>query len=185
MGLAYGAYGDALDVDWEALKGRLMSFFRGRLKANFAQTYPADLSEAVLSVGFNDPADAQGRLEALYALKQTPGWDTLAAAVKRVANIAGAHDGQALDPSTLTEPAAISLYEAWHAVHQSATSALDAGDYAGALERLVTLKPTIDRFFDEVLVMSKEPAERERRLNLLSSVDALFHRIAAFDKVST
>ena len=185
LDMARSAYGEVLDIDWGAVRGQLMSFFRGRLKASLGQSYPSDLTEAVLSVGYDDPADALGRLDALYTLKQTPVWDTLAAAVKRVANIGGAHDGGTVDPTTLTEPAAIALYEAWHAVEESATGALDASDYPGALERLVTLKPQIDRFFDEVLVMSQDPSERTRRLDLLASIDALFHRIASFDKVST
>jgi glycyl-tRNA synthetase beta chain len=185
LDMARDAYGEALDIDWATVRGRLMSFFRGRLKAALSQTYPSDLTEAVLSVGYDDPADARGRLEALYALKQTPVWETLAAAVKRVANIGGAHDGGTVDPTSLTEPAAVALYEAWHAVQGSASGALDGADYRGALERLVTLKPAIDRFFDEVLVMSHDPAERARRLDLLANIDALFHRIAAFDKVST
>lgn len=185
LGLCREAYGEILTGDDEALRGRLMSFFRGRLKASLGQHFPSDLTEAVLSVGFDDPADTRGRLEALHALKATPVWETLAAAVKRVANIGGAHEGSPVDPSTLSEPAAVALYEAWHSVHHSASAALDAGDYTLALERLVTLKPAIDRFFDEVLVMSKEPSERQRRLDLLASIDALFHRVAAFDKVST
>jgi glycyl-tRNA synthetase beta chain len=185
LDMARSVYGEVLDIDWGAVRGRLMSFFRGRQKAALGQTYPSDLTEAVLSVGYDDPADARGRLEALYALKQTPVWETLAAAVKRVANIGGAHDGGTVDPTSLSEPAAIALYEAWHAVQESATQALDASDYRGALERLVTLKPAIDRFFDEVLVMSQDATERSRRLDLLASIDALFHRIAAFDKVST
>ena len=84
--------------------------------------------QAVLSVGFDDPADVRGRLEALDALKATPVWETLAAAVKRVANISGEHAGEPLDPQRLTEPAAIALFEAWQSVHQGASAALDARD---------------------------------------------------------
>ncbi|MDP6946898.1 MAG: glycine--tRNA ligase subunit beta, partial [Myxococcota bacterium] len=171
---ARAAYADAITVDWPGVKGRLMAFFRGRMKAALAQSYPADLVEAVLSVGYDEPSDARGRLEALYELKQTPVWNALAAVVKRVANIVGEHSASIVRPETLTEPASQALYEAWHAVEDSARRALDARDYAGALERLVTLKPAIDRFFDEVLVMSTDDDERTRRLDLLSSVDMLF-----------
>ncbi|MDP6942766.1 MAG: glycine--tRNA ligase subunit beta [Myxococcota bacterium] len=185
LDLARAAYGDTLDIDWHEVRRRLMSFFRGRLKASLGQTYPSDLTEAVLTVGYDDPADARGRLEALYALKQTQVWETLAAGVKRVANIAGDHPGGPVDPATLTEPAAVALFEAWHTVQHGAHVALDTGAYGEALDRLVTLKPTIDRFFDDVLVMSDDDEERTRRLSLLASIHALFHRIAAFDKVST
>ena len=185
LDLARAAYGDTLDIDWAEVRGRLTAFFRGRLKGKLTQRYPSDLTEAVLTVGHDDPADARGRLEALHALKQTEVWEALAAAVKRVANIAGSHGNTSVDPGALSEPAAIALSESWHTVQQGAYEALDSADYAGALERLVTLKPAIDRFFDDVLVMSDDDAERDRRLSLLASIHALFHRVAAFDKVST
>ena len=77
------------------------------------------------------------------------------------------------------------LFEAWTGVERAASRALDAGEYADALEGLATLEPAIERFFVEVLVMSEDPSERARRLALLARVDGLFHRIAAFDRVST
>lgn len=185
LDMAHGVYGETIDADWPSVRDRLLEFFRGRLKASLSQAHPTDLCEAVLAVGHDDPADVRGRLEALHALKGTDDWATLAVGVKRVAKIGADHIAGELDPTTLSEPAAKALYEAWRSVRSAATNATDAGEYSEALAHLATLKPTIDRFFDEVLVMSDEPAERQRRLDLLALVDSLFQRIAAFDRVST
>jgi glycyl-tRNA synthetase beta chain len=182
---AHDNYGDSLAVQWPEVRTRLLEFFRGRIKAMLTQQYPADLTEAVISVGFDQPADTRGRLSALNALKQTPEWEMLAVGVKRVAKIVVGHEAGTLDPARLTEDAEQGLYEAWHGVQKAATSALDEGNYPQALEHLITLKPAIDRFFDDVLVMSDNPEERQVRLALLSLVGTLFQRIAAFDKVST
>ncbi len=178
-------YGATLASDWAPVRERLLEFFRGRMKSALGQDYTADLAEAVLAVGFDDPADARGRLEALFAMKRTEGWDALAAAVKRVRKIVEDSQPGPLDPSTLSEPSERALYDAWSLVERAATAQLDQGEYAGAVEGLATLGPAIDRFFTDILVMSDVPAERARRLALLASVDGLFHRIAAFDRVST
>lgn len=185
LDIARDAYGTGLAAGWAPVRERLLEFFRGRMKAALAQDYTADFAEAVLAVGFDDPADARGRLEALFAMKRTEGWDALAAAVKRVRKIVEDTAPTKLDPASLTDPAERALYEAWFAVERAATANLDAGEYADALEGLATLGPAIAQFFEEVLVMSEVPAERSRRLALLAGVDGLFHRIAAFDRVST
>ncbi len=179
------AAGLQLDVAWPDLEARLLEFFRGRLKAALATDHPTDLVEAALSVGFEDPADARGRLEALAAMKQTSDWDALAVSIKRIVKIASGEAEYALDPATLSEPAEQQLFAAYAQVRDAATEALDRREYKAAVGRLVALEPAIERFFDEVLVMSDVPAERERRLALLQRVAALFHRLAAFDKVST
>ena len=190
LDLAREVYGDALpsSLDWPAVRAKLLTFFRGRLKAALAADFPSDLTEAVLAVGFEHPMEARGRLAALCALRETEGWADLAIAVKRVARIvAGGPDDAAagLDPSDLQDPAERALFDALRGVECAARDAVAAHDYPAALACLITLRPTIDRFFDDVMVMSDDPSERARRLGLLAHIDALFHRIADFANVST
>ena len=187
LDLARDVYGATLDIDWPAVRGKVLTFFRGRMRAALASEYPSDLTEAVLSSGYDEPADARGRLHALHALHQlgAAGWSDLAVAVKRVAKIVGDQPIEELDPASLAEPPEQALYEAWQSVQRSATEALDARDYALALERMVTLRPAVDAFFEDVMVMSEDPAERARRLGLLARVHVLFNRVASFEKVST
>jgi glycyl-tRNA synthetase beta chain len=45
------------------------------------------------------------------------------------------------------------------------------------------LRPTVDRFFDKVLVMAEDPATRQNRLRLLGKLDQLFSRIAEFAEI--
>ena len=155
------------------------------MKAAFAQEQSADLVEAVLAVSHDHAFDVDARLEALVAAKQAAGWEDLAALVKRVANITEDVQPSPLNPDAFTEAAAADLYRSLEAVQARALPLLDAKAYREGLAQLATLKGPIDRFFDEVLVMSKEPSERARRLSLLTTVGRLFSRVAAFDKVST
>lgn len=178
-------YGEALSRPWDETREAIQSFFRGRMKASLGEEFATDLAEAVLAVGHDEPADVLGRLIALSDLKSRPEWDELAVAVKRVANIAEDHEAGAIERGSFTEPAAIALYEAWDAMRAETSAALDERRYGQAVEGLASLKSSIDRFFEEVMVMSEDPAERQRRLDLVSHIHALFSRVAHFDRIST
>jgi glycyl-tRNA synthetase beta chain len=58
-----------------------------------------------------------------------------------------------------------------------------AGDVLGALVTIAGIRPQVDRFFDEVLVMHKDEEIRTNRLNLVSAVTGLFSAIADFRRV--
>jgi glycyl-tRNA synthetase beta chain len=56
-------------------------------------------------------------------------------------------------------------------------------EYVEALERVATLRPAIDSFFDQVMVMAPEPHLRRNRLALIASVLNDFSRIADFSEI--
>ena len=56
--------------------------------------------------------------------------------------------------------------------------------YDAALRELTSLKPNIDTFFDEVLVMDPDPSVRDNRLRLLGSIANTFIRIADFRQLA-
>jgi len=75
-------------------------------------------------------------------------------------------------------------------VHQAVESVRDrveklvgAGDVLGALLTVAEIRPTVARFFDDVLVMHKKETVRVNRLNLVSSVVRLFAGIADFKRL--
>ena len=55
--------------------------------------------------------------------------------------------------------------------------------YPEALERIATLRPAIDSFFDQVMVMAPEAHLRRNRLALIASVLSDFSRIADFSEI--
>ena len=169
------------------VREQVMDFFRGRLRALWTEEARTDVVEAVLSAGFDDLVGAHLRLTALNALVGRPDFAPLAAAFKRVANIVEkqAKDVTAapVDPARLTEPGEQALYEAVVGVRKEVESRLAADDHAGALARITSLKPAVDRFFDEVMVMADDRAVRENRVRLLMEIGAMFGRIADFAKV--
>ncbi len=165
---------------------QVLEFFRGRLKAMWAEQHRVDVVEAVLSAGFDDIVAAQKRLEALAQLVKRAEFGPLATTFKRVANIVekqGNDEEGPIDPRKLIE-------EAERTLHRSlleASSAVDrravTDDYAGALREITGLKAPVDAFFDEVMVMAEDKTLRANRIALLRHVGALFSQVADFSKI--
>ncbi len=133
-------------------------------------------------------ADLPKRLEAVRAFATLPESASLASADKRVRNILSKSDhaqGHALDSKLLTEDAEIALYAALGDVGPRSEKAFGDGDFTSALLALASLKEPIDRFFNEVMVNTDDPAIRANRLRLLSALHHPMNRIADLSKLAT
>ena len=60
-----------------------------------------------------------------------------------------------------------------------------AGNYTEALQSLASLRPSIDRFFDDVMVMADDPSIRRNRLNLLGVLRNQAFVLARFDNIQS
>jgi glycyl-tRNA synthetase beta chain len=61
---------------------------------------------------------------------------------------------------------------------------LEKRAYEAVLARLAGLRPAIDTFFDDVMVMTDDQSVRRNRLALLSDLRALFLDIADISRLS-
>ena len=64
------------------------------------------------------------------------------------------------------------------------TCALPIYDYGTALTLLAQVRESVDRFFDEVMVMADDPAIRANRLALLSRLHTLMNGVADISRLS-
>jgi len=170
----------------DALKKQLQDFVRGRVKALWSERADGDLVEAVLAAGTDDLVDARKRLDALAEAKSRPDFVPLAAAFKRVANIQEKAQGagaRPVDPGLLQESAEKDLLSELERVEREAQGLRELRNYTATLQAVASLKPAVDRFFDDVLVMAEDPALRENRLALMRRVGALFADVADFRKI--
>ena len=74
-------------------------------------------------------------------------------------------------------PAGIALHEALQGMPQQ-------GDVGSALEALAALRPHVDRYFADVMVMCDDPVARASRLGLLRSIVERFSGLADFTRLS-
>jgi glycyl-tRNA synthetase beta chain len=169
------------------VRDQVLEFFRGRLKALWSEAHRTDVVEAVLSAGFDDLVAAQKRLQALSALVGQADFAPLAVAFKRVVNIVEKQGkdvaaGQA-DPGKLVDEAEKQLHQAHQAARGKVNELARADDFAGALREITGLKPAVDRFFDQVMVMAEDRGLRENRIRLLTEIGSLFNQVADFSKI--
>lgn len=174
-----------------------------------------DIVEAVLSAGnetgWHDPVDAAARLRALEKLAESEEtFEPLTTTFKRVSNIIrqavaeGALSGvadehaSAFSESLLEEAAERALAQALEGqageveefmaparnLKSNAGNALEAA-YTAVMGKVIALRPTVDRVFDEVLVMAEDEKVRKNRLALLGRVGALFAPVADFSKIQS
>jgi glycyl-tRNA synthetase beta chain len=164
----------------------VLDFFRGRLKALWAESHRADAVEAVLSAGFDDLLAAQKRVQALSQLVGRADFVPLAVAFKRVANIVekqGKDVAGQIDPARLIEEPERALHHSLLEAGNAVQRYVATDDYAGALREIAGLKPAVDAFFDKVMVMAEDKSLRANRISLLRQIRALFNQVADFSKV--
>ena len=134
------------------------------------------------------PIDFHRRVQAVHAFALRPEAQSLAAANKRVANILSKQYSPAVQPalseSLLQESAEKALYAAIIDKESEVVPYVKQGDYQKGLTLLAELKPAIDGFFDEVLVMAENEAVRDNRLALLAKLQLLFLNLADISYLS-
>lgn len=163
----------------------ILGFLRVRCEAIMTDRgIPADVAAAVLEAGFDDVPRAFQRAQALAKAKRDPGFASLAIAFKRVVNILPPGFAGRVDESRLQMDAEKDLHREVKALYAEVSRLTDSGAYDEALKRIATLRPTVDRFFDDVMVMVEDAALRETRLGLLAETAGLFGRIADFRQIA-
>ena len=75
------------------------------------------------------------------------------------------------------------LYDAMRALHEPVAAATAQRQYTAALGRLSQLRPAVDAFFDQVMVMDENPHLRSNRLHLLAQLQALFGGVADLSRL--
>ncbi|MGD9364593.1 MAG: glycine--tRNA ligase subunit beta [Desulfobacteraceae bacterium] len=149
--------------------------------------YDKDVVAAVATVSIDDIPDVWKRTRALQALKGAADFEPLAAGFKRVVNILrkaqAAADIQP-DAALFDEPTEKSLYAAYQAAQSEVGQLLDNGDLESALRVIAKLREPVDRFFEDVMVMTDDMGVRKNRLALLNAIAGLFNRMADFSKIA-
>ena len=151
--------------------------------------YAYDVVNAVLSTGLTTVTDAVARAQALTQVRGSDDLAAISTAFKRIKNILRQAEekqdkyGDAIVTGDLTESAEQHLYEETVRVAPQVEALRARQEYLQALERIATLRPAIDTFFDQVMVMAPEAHLRRNRLALIASVLSDFSRIADFSEI--
>ena len=163
----------------------VLNFIKERLRVILMETeqHAPDLADAVLGVGDVNIIDILKRAGALAEFRLTPNFEEVYNALNRVLRILPSDAPETVDATLLQDDAEKQLYERISEATPALKQRIQARDYTKLLTRLATLQPAIDTFFDEVLVMAKEPALRSNRLALLNQIGQNIYAIADLTKI--
>ena len=152
-----------------------------------AANMTTEMFDAVLASSPLSPLDFDARLKALRAFLELPESTSLTAANKRIANIlkksAGGVAPSEIEVGSLKESAEVRLFDAMRALKDAVSQATAQREYANALGRLAQLRPAVDEFFDQVMVMAEDPKLRANRLALLAQLQGLFAGVADLSRL--
>ena len=190
--LTLGDVVDAASPD-ETVRMRVEIFFAERLEFYLreAKGQAYDVVKAVLAAGANDVRDAVARAEAVTAVRGSEDFAAVSAAFKRMKNILA----QAAEKGDLprgdeaeassAHPVEMILVEQAGEIGKEVKELTAGHDYVRALETIATLRPSVDAFFDQVMIMDPDTKIRHRRLLMLQRILRTFSGIADFSEIVT
>jgi glycyl-tRNA synthetase beta chain len=178
----------------EAVESRVRAFLVERLEFYLREVggEAYDVVAAVLAAGNDDVRDAIARAQAVTAVRASADFEAVSAAFKRMKNILGQakEKGYAdLAPHEAEvgnmHPTQADLKQAAHTLQHKVAQLREDHQYVPALEAVATLRPQVDAFFDQVMVMDPDEKVRRSRLALLTSILKSFSGIADFSEIVT
>src|SRR5579871_1020154 len=168
-------------------------FFRERLEFYLRDVlgFAYDVVNAVLAAGADDVVDAIARAQAVTNVRRSADFESVSVAFKRMKNIlrqaheAGSEPTQQFHPGALQEPAETNLAELIPVTASAVQKLRQQRNYEQALVEISRLRPTVDTFFDKVMVMVEDDRLRANRLALLKTLLNEFSTIADFSEIVT
>ena len=166
----------------EELLGQVEEFFTLRLKNIFLdREVPHHVIDLLLSNNELSVADAEGLVNALLANRIDENVE-LVQAYTRMYNLVKDVEYTGVNSDLLKEDAEKALFEAASKASEASLAAWEANDYTAVVAVPATLVPSINKFFEDVMVMDKDEAIKANRLQLVRlaySVMAIIGDISA------
>ena len=176
----------------EDVSGDVLDFLADRLKVHLRESgIGHDLIDALFSRKKDDDlVRLLRRVESLRSFLATADGGDLLEAYRRAANIVRieeAKEGRAfdggVDADLLIEEEERAMASALEETGAAVLEALEAEQFAHAMEALASLRQSVGAFFDGVTVNVGDPALRRNRLNLLGAIRSTMDRVADFSRI--
>jgi len=177
------------------LEQEIGAFFRERLQFYLKDVrgFAYDVVNAVLAVGADDVRDAIARAEALTSVRGSEDFAAVSAACKRIKNILKQAEEKGFRPDEqkvgkLAGKLPLEGIDLWDRAKEIAPQIDKLSEQRGyreALALIATLRPTVDQFFDKVMVLDPNETVRSANLGLIDEVLRNFSTIADFSEIVT
>ncbi|UKH07784.1 glycine--tRNA ligase subunit beta [Actinobacillus pleuropneumoniae] len=160
----------------------VVDFMLGRFRAWYQdEGIAVNVIQAVLARRPTKPADFDARVRAVSHFRTLDSAEALAAANKRVSNILAKVEGEIsteIDRTLLVEAEEKALAEQVISLQTELAPTFANGEYQTALDRLASLRETVDNFFEKVMVNAEDANLRRNRQAILNNLRNLFLQVA-------
>ncbi len=172
----------------DAGKAQVAEFFRERLQFYLKDVrgFAYDVVNAALATGADDVRDAIARAAALTSVRGSADFAAVSAACKRIKNILKQAEEKGFRPDEQKVGKlagklpleGIDLWDRSKEIAPQVAGLREQRNYGDALVLIATLRPTIDQFFDKVMVLDADEAVRSANLgsDRRGSAELLDHR---------
>ncbi|UCD19414.1 MAG: glycine--tRNA ligase subunit beta [candidate division WOR-3 bacterium] len=166
-------------------EGVMREFFDERMTRYLQDNgYRYDEIKAVLATWNGNVPDTKKRCDALKSFRGSREFVKLVIGQKRVRNILkNLRTKRVVDGALVREPAEKALVQVREKVKPNLEAMIETKNYAEVLKMLLEMRPAIDKFFDDVLVMCDDEKLRANRLAIVSSINGLFSQFADFSQI--
>ncbi len=173
--IAVEVQADTADKVFEFMLGRFRNWY-------IDEGISSNVFQSVMELRPPKPLDFNNRIQAVARFAGLEQAAALAAANKRVSNlldkVTNSSQISSIDDSLFEEEAEKLLFRELNAKEVNVAPLFSSGRYAEGLDELGQLKNTVDKFFDDVLVMCDNKTVQANRLALLQRLRNLFLQVA-------
>lgn len=184
----WSAQGFPAEVDANGAIEAVIDYVLDRQRAYYQESgIRFDVVDAVTQARPGGLYDCDLRIRAVQDFQGHEAATALAAANKRISNILRkqAPASREVVAGLFEEDAERDLYQQLSTLDGAAGELFAEARYLEGLEQLAQLRPAVDRFFDEVMVMCEDEALRDNRLALLDELLQSFARVADFSRIQS
>ncbi|MEN2994546.1 MAG: glycine--tRNA ligase subunit beta [Thermodesulfovibrio sp.] len=169
----------------EEVKKQILSFLTQRFESVLEMSgYEINLIKTISElIPIFPPYEIEERLKALKEFKASEKFEGFFLAVKRVSNIIKNYERMPLNKDLFVLSEEKELYSSMEEIKKELNDYLKNEKYINALYHLDRLTPTINKFFDNVLVMDKDENIKRNRLALLQELSEILKSVADISKL--
>lgn len=160
-----------IEFDKERVSNEMMEFFKERIKNLFKDLgIRYDVIDAILSSDIDNISDMYIRALELNNWLEKDELVQMLTAFNRVSTLAQKATSSQVNESLLKEKAEIDLYREFKDTKERVINLLNEKRYSESLDAFASLRPSIDKMFDSVMVMDKDEDLKNNRLGLLKQI---------------
>ena len=175
---------DFEDMDKQSVKSDLMSFFELRLKNLFTDMgIRYDVVDAIINIEDSNPFDLLIRAKDLDTWVKNNSVTEALQTFSRISNISKEAIAGKVDEALFAHDSEAKLNTAYNSIKAEVEAMLARREYVKALELLISIKDSVDVFFDSVMIMDENMDIRANRLAMLSNIRTTMESVADLSKI--